>query len=564
MKNIGLFVLMLFTISFVNNVSAQNWIPDSLFGSDSRLSINAGGSETFSNFLLQPDGKVVACGYDSDSGYYHNIMIRFDQCGLIDSSFGTNGVVNHRFDNRNMGRHYALQSDGKFLVAGIQSTSNAGSQQFPFVARYNSDGSVDTNFANSGTHVLQFDNVSPGTFYSVKEMTDGRILCGGTCNIVGIGAIRFMSDGSLDTTFSSDGKVLHLINCSFMPSRAILMQNGKIVIAGRNLDGVNNAHFVAVCYDSTGMLDTTFATGGLLTDSVNLKYIYADAYSDIQSDDKIVMACTRVPVSDGIEVIRFTPAGVLDNTFGTNGHVNLTFPNMECTGVKVLSNGKILVMGEATNACAVQLLSNGTLDSALATNGFLSGIDLYPSGTDALNDVLELGGPRLIMGAAWPDHNFRRYSTQSNVPYISGNASLLQTTGTGMFQWFLNDTIILGATSSAHIPLVGGNYTVEITDDLGCTYLSDIFSVTGVGLNEYQSVKYLNIFPVPVSSELTVQSSGLIHEIKVMDMLGQEVYSLEKLESSSCKLPTSKLLPGVYILRAIINGHSITRKLAKE
>lgn len=286
MKKNTLLSLVIVAWLMPNPSQSQSWIPDSLFGNNSSLVVDAGGSEEFSNFLLQPDGKIVAGGYNVTSFNYHNVIVRFDQCGLIDSAFGTNGVVSHRFDDRNIGFSYALQPDGKILCAGIQAPSNAGSQQIPFVARYHSDGSPDTNFAFSGTHALRFDPVSSGKFYTAIYMADGRILCGGICSananggVHGLGAMRFMSDGSLDSSFSGDGKAVNLISTLFMPARVRLLQNGNIIVAGRYHDG-NQAHFAATCFDSTGAVNTAFANAGMFTDTVNLKYIYGDAVIDM-------------------------------------------------------------------------------------------------------------------------------------------------------------------------------------------------------------------------------------------------------------------------------------------
>lgn len=566
-------LILIASICLFSNTIAQTWIPDSLFGHNSSLIVNAGGSEDFSNFLRQSDGKIVAGGYDSDSSYYyHNIMIRFDQCGLIDSAFGMNGIVGHRFDQRNMGRNYALQADGKFLCAGIQAPGNAGSQQIPFVARYNPDGSVDTNFANAGTHALRFDLVSSGTFYTVIPMANGRILCGGTSSananggVHGMGAMRFMSDGSLDTTFDTDGKTRYAINTSYCPARARLLQNGNIIVAGRYLDAGSNAHFVAVCFDSTGVLDTTFAVAGVFTDTVNLKYIYADAYMDMQSDEKIVMACTREPDTEGIEVIRFTSSGILDTTFGINGHVNLTFTAMECRGIKLLSSGKIMVMGKTNNVVGsvAQLLASGAIDSAFATNGYLS-IDLYPGGSDYVGDAIELPNNRLLFGGGDIDNNMKRYITQSNVPHITGNASLLQTTGTGTYQWFLNDTAISGATASTYVPLLNGSYTVELTDDLGCTYLSDVF-ILNVGVNEMNSLlNTISILTNPFNHFLefavSAPMAGKI-SCELSDVTGKLIFTgaLEFNTAGKHKIEIPGLDNGMYF---IVFNHKNSRRLLK-
>ena len=192
---------------------SQNLIQDSLFATNSSVQTSLGTGDESSKLFLQPDGKILFGGYDYDIGCncFRNTMIRVDACGAIDVTFGVNGKVVHTFSQRNIGDDYALQPDGKIVVTGMQAPGNSGSQQIPFVARYNADGSVDNTFATGGTNAIRFDPVSSGRFFSTMVMGDGRILCVGISSsninggVNGIGAMRFLANGSVDPTFSGDG-----------------------------------------------------------------------------------------------------------------------------------------------------------------------------------------------------------------------------------------------------------------------------------------------------------------------------------------------------------------------
>jgi hypothetical protein len=101
-----------------------------------------------------------------------------------------------------------------------------------------------------------------------------------------------------------------------------------------------------------------------------------------------------------------------------------------------------------------------------------------------LFDILEQTGNRLLAGADDSRLLAGRFITQSNVPHITGNGLLLHTTGSGTYQWLLNDTAIAGATADTLVPAVDGTYKVELTDDLGCTMRSAGFMVIGTATHD--------------------------------------------------------------------------------
>src|SRR5262245_51040211 len=117
-------------------------------------------------------------------------------------TFGTSGIViAHLSADGDDGQpSVALQADGKVVVA-------SGNK----VARFNTDGSLDTTFNGTGVRTIAGIPTNPGFLYDVAVMGDGRIVVGG---IVGIGdgqdfyLERFLPNGTPDTSFSGDGVVV--------------------------------------------------------------------------------------------------------------------------------------------------------------------------------------------------------------------------------------------------------------------------------------------------------------------------------------------------------------------
>ena len=124
--------------------------------------------------------------------------------GDLDPTFDSDGKVTTDFSMVNDGASaVAVQSDGKIVAVG-----NAGQVDFA-VARYNTDGSLDTSFDGDGKIVTQIGS-SSGAF-SVAIQMDGKIVAAGFSNVslssYDFTLVRYNSDGSLDTLFDGDGIV---------------------------------------------------------------------------------------------------------------------------------------------------------------------------------------------------------------------------------------------------------------------------------------------------------------------------------------------------------------------
>jgi uncharacterized delta-60 repeat protein len=136
-------------------------------------------------------------------------------------------------------------------------------------------------------------------------------------------SILFAQDGALDLTFNSTGKVTTPIGLANDEGRSIAIQpDGKIVVAGFSYAG-NKSNFAVVRYNTDGSLDNTFGSGGKVTTVIGLSTDQAMSVT-IQSDGKIVVAGASSP-SDGIHfdiaVVRYTTSGALDVTFNPSGTV---------------------------------------------------------------------------------------------------------------------------------------------------------------------------------------------------------------------------------------------------
>lgn len=346
----------------------------------------------------QPDGKLIAAGY---SGFYSAAdfaVVRYSSDGIVDSSFGTNGKVTTPFGTiQDYAKCVRVQTDGKIVVAGY--SDNGNDEDFA-LARYNSNGSLDSSFGINGKVVTPMGNATD-FLYTMEIQSDGKILlCGGIENgfHMQLGMVRYNTTGSIDSSFGTAGKVFKAIGSAdtFMNDLTI-QPDGKIITAGSSSYGSTLFRF-----DTDGNMDTTFGNAGVVTTSSFglIKTIC------LQPDNKI-LAAGGVYNSHGFDftLARYNPDGSLDATFGSSGKVTtyggLAGPPKFAT---IDSSGKILVIGDVT---IIKYLPNGNLD-----NGFgLSGKMIYdiPAYDEYIYEYVAQSDSKIVLAGA-----SERISTPSN------------------------------------------------------------------------------------------------------------------------------------------------------
>ncbi|WP_063886634.1 DUF11 domain-containing protein [Streptomyces aureus] len=252
---------------------------DPSFDGDGRVTTDFGGTtdEAFA-MAVQPDGKIIAVGRVSPGSDF--ALARYNADGSLDTTFDTDGKVTTDFGGGEEAAGVVVQADGKIVAAG-RVGSDFG------LARYNADGSLDTTFDTDGKVTTDFGGLDVAQGVAVQA--DGRIITVGR-TVSSLALARYNADGSLDTSFDTDGRVITSFGPVFLGYAVAVQADGRIVAAGEaDATASANGDFALARYHSNGGLDTSFDSDGLVnTDLGNLNE-RANAVS-VQPDGKIVAA----------------------------------------------------------------------------------------------------------------------------------------------------------------------------------------------------------------------------------------------------------------------------------
>ncbi len=277
--------------------------------------------------------------------------------GSLDQSFGNNGMAVVDFGTEAYAAQVAIQADGKIVAVGGTKTASTPAGDDWSIARLNIDGSLDTSFASDGKMLIDFDGDYDEAF-TVLIQSDNKILIGGDVTIDGDqnGAIlRLNPDGSRDATFGDNGLVI----VNYYSSSD----------SGRSADTIRQLRF-----DAQG---------------------------------RIVAAGTAASgTGDQFAVARFNADGSPDLTFGSGGRMTTAFQgtssNDQVQGMVIGPDGKMVVVGQRaissqTDWAIMRVNPNGSLDSTFGTGGRVT-YDWYGGSDMAWGVALTGGGKILVTG----------------------------------------------------------------------------------------------------------------------------------------------------------------------
>jgi uncharacterized delta-60 repeat protein len=389
---------------------------DSSFNGTGKVTTAIGaGGDSATALTLQPDGKLVAAGTSWNGSNDDFALARYNPDGSLDTNFNGGTVTTAIGPGDDVAVALVLQPDGKLVAAGY---SWNGSQYVFALARYNPDGSLDTNFNGTGT-VTTAIGPSDDEIYGLAVQPDGKLVAAGWSSNGSnddFALARYNPDGSLDTGFNSTGTVTTAIGPGQDDAFALALQaDGKLVAAGDSYNA-STYDFALARYNPDGSLDTSF-NGGKVTTPIGSNWDGASALA-LQPDGKLVAAGTSWNgANDDFALARYNPDGSLDTSFHGTGKVTTPIGGNDGAHALTLQpDGKLVAAGDSSNGsdydfALVRYLNSNTLTVSKGGSGSGS-VTSSPSGIDCGDTCWApfAAGPVMLTATASPGSAFTGWS----------------------------------------------------------------------------------------------------------------------------------------------------------
>lgn len=333
---------------------------DPSFGNSGEVITDLGTDYDFGYTLAQnAEGKYAVSGKSSSDVY----VALYDENGTLDANFGTGGIARIVAQSGFVyyGYDIAFQPDGKIVVGGTYGEN--GNINF-FVARFNTDGTLDNTFSVNGLLDTDFNNNSADWGYTVEVLSDGKILLAGSTYSSGngddIALVRYNSDGTLDQSFNGSGKLSVDFGDDESAYTMLIQPDGKLLLGGRTYNAtLDEAKYLLARLNSDGTVDNTFGSGGVTYTTFG-SYTYYDLENiALQPDLKIVVtggagdfgalldvATARYLSGLNLGVAEFSAAAaalIYPNPVNENETLNYTLLNDETLSIELYSTAGALV-----------------------------------------------------------------------------------------------------------------------------------------------------------------------------------------------------------------------------
>ena len=517
----ALIILFLILSTSFNKIIAQAFVLDDTYGIAGVISTY---TDCGNSFLLNNNKLLVASGLTADFGIPSPTLgiKKYNDDGSMDTSFGDNGTglftptnINDRFNVFGI----TVQTDGKIIVVGQIYAIGSFSYYYNFfLFRFNADGTNDIGFGANGL-----------VKYSINSTDQYRE--------------RF--------------------------SDVIVDDNGKIIAVGfteNDIDSKRNA--VAMRFLSNGILDSTFASNGIL----QLDITDSDYFIKIKIlNNSIFIAGNKTTSIDNLDIVILKISesnGSFDSTFGANGIMSIDFvsTNDLFNNLFFIPNNKIMIAGSCPSGMIfTQIDGNGNLDSAFSDDGKNITSVSVPNHYPALIDNIIL----------LPDNKYLIFSSTKRSDNSSNNYDYVvvrineNTTVDASFAVngvFVNVTTATSEyANSMHLQSDGKVLLLSQYWNSSLVYSGSVFRYLNAFTlyqNEiFQDNTILNVYPNPVKDNLKIESDKNLQKLEIYNLEGKIFKSVNQGCNS---IDVNNLNCGIYFLKVYTENRIFIERIIKQ
>ena len=490
-----------YIVYFITNlVFCQDSSLDLTYGTNGKFLVCGNGSNFANYSAIQNDSKVLVFGSQNANIQPGLHLLKLQSNGLIDNSFGNNGIINSQLaqilvENKVYSPSgLAVLPNNKFylLVSSFSSSSNN------YIIKLSENGLPDNTF--NGNSVINF-GIGTGLYNdlanTIQLQPDGKILVGGTSEApVGMfyTLVRLNSEGTFDSTFGTNGKVHTQLFTGLSGIQSIVvLPSGKILTGGYCNDGLTR-RYVLVQYTANGTLDSSFGTNGITVIPAIQSFRWDELKKIIvKPDGKILVGGLTNSLNQpnavyGIGLTQYLANGTLDSSFGINGKVII--PNRNIGDIAFQIDGKILVACAVNGFELIRLLENGDFDSNFFNGGTVSEFSNYIN-NNAYGVLVQSDNKIVVTG------NIGISNTPSTLDYCV--AAMRLTPGVLNNQDFtiINDIVVYPNPNN-------GSFIVNSENLKGETFKVAVYTILGQKVQELNDAilvnKTINLIGLPTGT----------------------------------------------------------------
>lgn len=449
--------ILVFSISLLP-FSLQSQERDPGFSFTGQVRADIDGYDQGFDVYIQEDNKIISIGATAAHPTFADdfvAVIRYNYDSSLDTTFGDSGITKLSINNASQTFYYDMdfQSDQKMVMGGQYGLNR-------YLTRLNTQGIIDTTFAEDGVYDFIDDDDYYRDYFQVKVTNEDKIRIFRRYQPTYQGDYahriqQFTSEGEIDSLFGINGIVEFELDTAFsyFLSNFVLLNNGKMLINGSRTGqdewGTDYSEFVLTRRNADASLDSTFGSYGYTYSNVR-------ALSDIavHADGKIACVGTTGLNQQGTQgnmaISRYNANGSIDSTFNFDGHASLSvdvyadYANAVC----IQNDGKIIVGGSffnfsggsVTDCVLARYNLDGSLDMDFGVGGvFKNGVS---SGTDKITEMVIQDNYKIV---------YVGYANYQNFDIITGRIILGDLSASPSTNICLGDSTTLFAYSDSLI-----------------------------------------------------------------------------------------------------------------
>lgn len=411
---------------------------------------------------LQSDGKIVVAGYASFNAVGDFALLRYTSNGVLDTGFGpaATGIVKldlQGFNYSDLAKDLAILPDGSILVVGLENYYNLGQIADVGIVKFDANGLLDNSFGSQGVVVADIGNVLDVS--DLEVLPNGHFFVAGRTDEEGNQnrwmLAKFQADGTLDGGFGNGGIVTTALSGPQEVALCMAVQpDGKVVLAGKTgeTSGADFAvarYHAAVALTVKAIVSNVSCNGGadgfiiieLVGGSPPYQYsLDGTNYQAENSFNNLVAGSYTVRIKD-------------ENGVVVNVDIEINEPALPTITVNFESSQITIVNSDNTGSYQYSIDGGISFQSSNVFSN-LTGLNfpivvLNENGCEVYNDVLlifatdEAVGTKASLLNVWPNPSNGKFSFETKLPMGDYQISVTDAVGKRVFN---GSTNVLPAT----------------------------------------------------------------------------------------------------------------------